>query len=57
MVLNVGESRMTPLQDPASPRPLLDAIASGDEARIRQVFAEHFAAGQRVVHTAIDARS
>lgn len=56
MVLNVGEERMAPLQDPAGHRPLLDAMASGDDDRIRATFTEHFAAGQRVVAAAIGGR-
>lgn len=56
MVLNVGEARIAPLQDPASHRPLIDAMASGDEDRIRDTFRDHFAAGQRVVATAIGER-
>jgi DNA-binding GntR family transcriptional regulator len=56
MVLNVGESEMTPLQDPRAHRPLIDVIASGDEAAIRDMFADHFAAGQRVVFAAINTR-
>lgn len=53
MVLNVGERRMAPLQDPAAHLPLIEAIASRDEGRIRTLFSEHFAAGQRVVAAAI----
>jgi DNA-binding GntR family transcriptional regulator len=53
MVLNVGETAMAPLQDAQAHRPLIDAIAFGDEDRIRATFREHFAAGQRVVSAAI----
>jgi DNA-binding GntR family transcriptional regulator len=56
MVVNVGESRMTQLQDPKAHRPLIDAIASADAATIRSAFTEHFATGQRVVAEAIEAR-
>lgn len=52
MVLNVGVERMTRLQDPDQHRPLIDAIASGDEAGIRETYRQHFAAGQRVVDAA-----
>jgi DNA-binding GntR family transcriptional regulator len=55
MVLNVGAERMTPLQDPDAHRPLVDAIAGGDEQTIREVFATHFAAGQAVVDAAVGA--
>jgi DNA-binding GntR family transcriptional regulator len=53
MVLNVGEARMTPLQDPDAHRPLVEAIEAGDEESIREVFAEHFAAGQVIVSSAV----
>jgi DNA-binding GntR family transcriptional regulator len=52
MVLNVGEARMTPLQDPDAHRPLIAAIRGGDEQTIRDVFVAHFAAGQAIVDTA-----
>lgn len=53
MVLNVGEERMTPLQDPDAHRPLVDAIEGGDEQTIRDVFTAHFAAGQAIVESAV----
>ncbi len=56
MVLNVGEERMTPLQDPDAHRPLVDAIAGGDEQTIRNVFTAHFAAGQAIVDSAVGER-
>jgi DNA-binding FadR family transcriptional regulator len=53
MVLNVGEARMTPLQDPDAHRPLVAAIQGGDEETIRDVFVAHFAAGQAIVASAV----
>jgi DNA-binding GntR family transcriptional regulator len=53
MVLNVGETRMTPLQDPEAHRPLVAAIQGGDEQTIRDVFVAHFAAGQAIVASAV----
>ncbi len=55
MVLNVGAERMTQLQDPSLHQPLIDAISSGDETRIREIFALHFEAGQQVVASAFAA--
>ncbi len=55
MVLNVGAERMTPLQDPSAHQPLIDAISSGDETRIRETFTLHFEAGQQVVASAFAA--
>jgi DNA-binding GntR family transcriptional regulator len=56
MVLNVGPERMAVLQDPGEHARLLEAIASGDEARIRREFADVFAEGQRVVAEAVGDR-
>jgi DNA-binding GntR family transcriptional regulator len=53
MVLNVGPQRMSQLQDADAHRPLLEAIASGDEAIIRETFARVFDSGTRVVLEAV----
>lgn len=53
MVLNVGPQRMSQLQDADSHRPLVEAIASGDEAIIRETFARVFDSGTRVVLEAV----
>jgi DNA-binding GntR family transcriptional regulator len=53
MVLNVGPQRMSQLQDADAHRPLVDAIASGDEAIIRETFARVFDSGTRVVLEAV----
>ena len=45
MVLNVGPERMTQLQDADAHRPLLEAIASGDEAIIRSRPTRHLRLG------------
>ena len=45
MVLNVGAQRMSRLQDADAHRPLLEAIASGDEKIIRETFARVFDSG------------
>lgn len=55
MVLNVGAERMTQLQDPGQHQPLIDALSSRDEARIRETFTLHFDAGQQVVASAFAA--
>jgi DNA-binding GntR family transcriptional regulator len=56
MVLNVGPERMTALQDPAEHQRLFDAIASRDEGRIREVFADVFEDGRREVAAAVAER-
>jgi DNA-binding GntR family transcriptional regulator len=56
MVLNVGPERMTALQDPAEHQRLFDAIASRNEARIREVFADVFEDGRREVAAAVAER-
>jgi DNA-binding GntR family transcriptional regulator len=53
MVLNVGAQRMSRLQDADAHRPLLEAIASGDEEIIRETFARVFDSGTRVVLEAV----
>lgn len=53
MVLNVGENRMSQLQDADAHLPLLEAIASGDEKIIRETFARVFDSGTRVVVEAV----
>lgn len=53
MVLNVGPQRMSQLQDADAHRPLVDAIASGDEEIIRETFARVFDSGTRVVLEAV----
>jgi DNA-binding GntR family transcriptional regulator len=53
MVLNVGPQRMSQLQDAEGHRPLLEAIASGDEEIIRETFARVFDSGTRVVLEAV----
>src|SRR3954447_27048558 len=53
MVLNVGPQRMSQLQDADSHRPLVDAIASGDEGNIRETYARVFDSGTRVVLEAV----
>ena len=57
MVLNVGEERMTQLQDPAEHQLLFDAIASRDGAQIRAVFARVFENGREVVAAAVEERN
>src|SRR3954447_13155264 len=53
MVLNVGPQRMSRLQDADAHRPLLEAIASGDEEHIRETFARVFHSGTKVVVEAV----
>ena len=53
MVLNVGPQRMSQLQDADSHLPLVEAIASGDEAIIRETYARVFDSGTRVVLEAV----
>ena len=53
MVLNVGESRMSRLQDADSHLPLLEAIESGDETIIRETYARVFDSGTKVVVEAV----
>jgi DNA-binding GntR family transcriptional regulator len=53
MVLNVGESRMSQLQDADAHVPLLEAIASGDEKIIRETYARVFDSGTKVVVEAV----
>jgi DNA-binding GntR family transcriptional regulator len=53
MVLNVGPQRMSQLQDADSHQPLVEAIASGDEAIIRETFARVFDSGTAVVLEAV----
>jgi DNA-binding GntR family transcriptional regulator len=53
MVLNVGPQRMSELQDADAHKPLVEAIASGDEAIIRTTFAQVFEAGTGVVLEAV----
>jgi DNA-binding GntR family transcriptional regulator len=57
MVMNVGQERMTALQDPAEHQLLFDAIASRDEARIQSVFEQVFNHGSQEVATAVAERS
>ena len=53
MVVNVGAQRMSQLQDADTHRPLLEAIASGDEEIIRETFARVFDSGTAVVLEAV----
>jgi DNA-binding GntR family transcriptional regulator len=53
MVLNVGERRMSQLQDADAHVPLLEAIASGDEKIIRATYARVFDSGTKVVVEAV----
>jgi DNA-binding GntR family transcriptional regulator len=53
MVLNVGESRMSQLQDADAHMPLLEAIESGDEAIIRGTYERVFDSGTKVVVEAV----
>jgi len=53
MVLNVGPQRMSRLQDADAHLPLLEAIASGDDAIIRETFARVFDQGTAVVLEAV----
>jgi DNA-binding GntR family transcriptional regulator len=57
MVMNVGQERMTALQDPAEHQLLFDAIASRDEARIQSVFEQVFDHGSQEVAAAVAERS
>jgi DNA-binding GntR family transcriptional regulator len=56
MVLSVGETEMTQLQDPAEHKALLDVVASRDVEAIRRTFTSHFEKGQQVVEGAMAAR-
>jgi DNA-binding GntR family transcriptional regulator len=53
MALGVGAQRMSQLQDADAHRPLLNAIASGDEEIIRETFARVFDSGTAVVLEAV----
>ena len=53
MVLNVGDARMSQLQDADAHVPLLEAIASGDETIIRETYARVFDSGTKVVVDAV----
>ena len=53
MVLNVGDARMSQLQDADAHVPLLEAIASGDETIIRETYARVFDSGTKVVVEAV----
>ena len=53
MVLNVGESRMSQLQDADAHVPLLQAIESGDETIIRETYERVFDSGTKVVVEAV----
>jgi DNA-binding GntR family transcriptional regulator len=53
MVLNVGESRMSRLQDADAHVPLLEAIESGDETIIRETYERVFDTGTKVVVEAV----
>jgi DNA-binding GntR family transcriptional regulator len=57
MVMNVGQERMTALQDPAEHQQLFDAVASRDEARIQSVFEQVFDHGSQEVAAAVAERS
>jgi DNA-binding GntR family transcriptional regulator len=53
MALNVGEQRMSRLQDADTHRPLLEAISSGDDEIMRETFARVFDSGTAVVIEAV----
>ena len=53
MVLNVGENRMSQLQDADAHMPLLEAIESGDETIIRETYERVFDSGTKVVVEAV----
>lgn len=49
LVLTIGPERWTPHQNPEEHARLLESIATGDERRIREVYAEVFSAGRRAI--------